>query len=541
MDISQTIFKTRTCLLILAFLLIPFVQLLSQNVNCKSSLKELDKVLGKKEMYENLKKERIKQLENSIKDTKEDQLYALYHKLYLEYELYNFDSAYMYMRKMLDIAEATGDYNRIISCKLNLSYCCVSAGLFFEANDILREIETMKLDDPLRIIMYSVYAKLYFDMARSIVTEQHSLDYYQKSIYYTNEYDKDDPAILPQLANIYRCRKDYKGAAEAITRYMSLKELDQRSLTLCAGGLGEFSLMQGDTVSAVEYLCFTSIEDIKAVTKETPGLSLLAGVMYKQGKIEKAFNFAQMALDDANFYNAQHRKTEVNNVLPIIDVQRYALLEKQKNIFFANTILLSILLMLSLVSASIIFKQVKQLKNARKKIEQQNEELVQINSYLKEANKVKEEYIGLLFRLNSAYMRDLEEFQTSVKRKLIAKLYDDLLRTINKTDIKQERENKLSAFDDIILKLFPNFVKQFNSLFDDENQFISGGGNWGLTPEMRIFALIRLGVSDSEEIAKILNYSVHTINTYKTKAKNRSLVTNEEFEDKIKSIIKHID
>lgn len=138
-------------------------------------------------------------------------------------------------------------------------------------------------------------------------------------------------------------------------------------------------------------------------------------------------------------------------------------------------------------------------------------------------------------------MRDLEEFQTFVKRKLVAKLYDDLLRTINKTDIKQERENKLSAFDDIILKLFPNFVKQFNSLFDDGNQFISGGGNWGLTPEMRIFALIRLGVNDSEEIAKILNYSVHTINTYKTKAKNRSLLANEEFEDKIKSIIKHID
>lgn len=545
MNISQITFSKRPNLLILILLFTSFAQLLSQNNNCKSSLKELEKVLSEKDVYENLKKERIAQLENSIKDAKEYQLYTLYHKLYLEYELYNFDVAYMYMSKMLDIAEAAGDHDRIIRCKLNLSYCCVSAGLFFEANDILREVETMKLDGSLRTMMYSVYAKLYFDMARSIVTEQHSLDYYQKSIYYTNEiintYNKDDLAILPQLANIYRCRKDYKEASEVITHYMSLKELDQRSLTLCAGGLGEFSLMLGDTISAVEYLCFSSIEDIKAVTKETPGLSLLAGIMYKQGKIEKAFNFAQMALDDANFYNAQHRKIEVNNVLPIIDVQRYALLEKQKNIFFANTILLSVLLVLSSISASIIFKQVKQLKNARKKIEHQNEKLVQINSFLEEANKVKEEYIGLLFRLNSAYMRDLEEFQTFVKRKLVAKLYDDLLRTINKTDIKKERENKLSAFDDIILKLFPNFVKQFNSLFDDGNQFVSGVGNWDLTPEMRIFALIRLGVNDSEEIAKILNYSVHTINTYKTKAKNRSLVTNEEFEDKIKSIIKHID
>ena len=545
MIISQIIFKSKTGLLILIFLLVSFTQLLSQNNDCRSSLKELDKVLSEKKTYESLKKERITQLENSIKSAKEDQLYGLYHKLYLEYELYNFDSAYVYMRKILDIAVSAGDQDRIIKSKLNLAYCCVSAGFFFEANEVLQEVKAMKLDDDLKIRMYSVYAKLYFDMARSITTEPYSSEYYQKSIYYTNEiiktYDEDDPAVLPQLANIYRCRKDYKSAEEAITRYMSLRELDSRNLTLCAGGLAEFSLMLGDTISAVEYLCFTSIEDTKAVTKETPGLSLLAGVMYNQGKIETAFNYAKIALDDANFYNARHRKIEVNNVLPIIDVQRYELLEKQKNIFFANTVLLSVLLLMSLASGAIIFKQVRQLKTARKKIGQQNEELVQINSSLQEANKVKEEYIGLLFRLNSAYMRDLEEFQTFVKRKLVAKQYDDLLRTVNKTDAKQERENKLSSFDDIILKLFPNFIRQFNSLFDDDNQFSSGGANAGLTPEMRIFALIRLGVNDSEEIAKVLNYSVHTINTYKTKTKNRSLVTNEEFEDRIKSVIRHKD
>lgn len=548
MFISQFAFNFKIGVLVSIFILATPFELLSQNNNnCRSTLQELNEVLSEKEKYENLKKERIAQLENRIKEVSTEELYDLYdlyHKLYLEYELYNFDSAYMYMNRMLDIAKSTNDETRIIKCKLNLAFCCVSAGLFFEANDILLEVKTMPLNEELTIKMYSVYAKLYFDMARSIVTEPHSSEYYQKSIDYTNKiiktYDENDPDILPHLANNYRCLRDYKRAADAITRYMNSKELDRRGLTLCTGGLGEFSLMMGDTISAIEYLCFTSIEDTKAVTKETPGLSLLAGVMYNQGKIEAAFNYAKIALDDANFYNARHRKIEVSNVLPIIDAERYDLMKKQKNIFFTNTILLSVLLLIGLVLGVIIFKQVKQLNRARKKIEQQNEGLIQINSSLQEANKVKEEYIGLLFRLNSAYMRELGEHQTFVKRKLVAKQHDDLLRILNKTDIKQDRENKLFAFDDIIVKLFPNFVKQFNSLFDDENQFIPAS-NWLLTPEMRIFALIRLGVNDSEEIAKILNYSVHTINTYKTKAKNRSLVSNDEFEEKIKAIIRHKD
>ena len=57
-----------------------------------------------------------------------------------------------------------------------------------------------------------------------------------------------------------------------------------------------------------------------------------------------------------------------------------------------------------------------------------------------------------------------------------------------------------------------------------------------LSNEMRIFALIRLGITDSERIALFLNYSVNTINTYKTRVKNKSLVNNDEFEQRIMAI-----
>jgi len=541
--ISRSILKTQMILTLSVIIAAFPLKMLSQDIdNCKSTLNQLDEVLEKKDEFERIKKKKIAQLENKIKETPESGLYDLYQKLYYEYELYNFDSAFKYMSMMRDMARADNDNDKIIGCNLNLAFCCVSAGLFFEANDILQEVEKMQPNDGERIRLYSTYAKLYLDMARSTISEPHFSQYNQKSIYYSNEiikaYNEDDPAILPHLANIYRCQQDYKAAAEVISRYMQSKDLNIRSLTLCAGGLGEFSLMLGDTISAVAYLSYTSIQDIKAVTKETPGLSLLAGAIYKQGNIERAFNYANIALDDANFYNASHRKVEVGNILPIIDAQRYGSMKKQKNVFFANTIMLSVLLLIAIIFGIIIIRQIKQLKKARRMIEAQNSELLEKNDSLQETNKIKEEYIGMLFSLNSAYMTELEEFQKLVKRKLVVKQYEDLLRTISKIDAKKEREHKLSAFDNIILKLFPNFFNQFNSLFNQQDHYTSGSNNI-LTPEMRIFALIRLGVNDSDEIAKILNYSVHTINTYKTKTKKRSLVPNDEFEDQIKAIVKH--
>lgn len=514
----------------------------SGDLEYRSSLDELDKVLALKSQYEKEKITRIEALKREIADKSGRELYDIYHKLYSEYELYNFDSAFMYMNTMLDIALAEDDHQKIVDCNLNLAFCCVSAGLFFEANEILQRTQQMKLSEGAQIRVYSVYAKLYFDMARSIKTEPHFSIYNQKSIYYSNliieSLGMGNPEALPHLANIYRCRQDYPHAAEAITSYMTIVQPDSRGRTLCAGGLGEFSLMVGETADAIAYLCYASIEDTKAVTKETPGLSLLASIVYNNGNVERAFHYANAAMEDAIFYNARHRKMEVANILPIIDANRYELIERQKNSFLLNTVLLSALLLLFLLSGAVIFRQVLQIKDARKMLQLQNGQLKKSNDSLVEANKVKEDYIGYLFRLNSAYMNDLEGLQKFVRRKLVAKQYNDLLNLVSRPDLKKERESKLSSFDDIVLKLFPDFVDQFNTLIAEGERF-RPENNHSLTPEMRIFALIRLGINDSEDIAKILNYSVNTINTYKTKVKNRSHLPNEQFESAIRALKSH--
>lgn len=515
-------------------------QLSAANDSLLNTLSELDQYIERKNQYENEKKNRIGKLFIDAKQEKDDvKLYGLYEKLFNEYEPYNYDSSYVYAQKLIDLSSKLNDGGKAISSKISLAYCNISAGLFLESIEVLKSIDSIGLDSSRKIALYSLYEKLYLDMANSIIVEPYFTQYNQQSIKYSkaiiNLMDTDNPNRNTHLINIYRCQQQYDKAIEAIKYQLATINMDKRATTLCKGGLGQFYLLSGDTAKSIPYLINAAIDDIKSVTKETPALSILAEIMYNSGDIERAYSYAKCSLDDANYYNARHRKIEVGNVLPIIEVSRYKIIEKQKNTLFLYAVLVSVLIVSFLISTIVIWKQVKQLRVARKVIEQQNDDLQQINTSLKNANKIKDEYIGHFFRLNSAYMDDIERFQKKVSRKVANKQYDDLSQILKKTDFNKERENKLASFDNIILKLFPHFVTYYNSLFDKNNQVEFCPEN-EFTTEMRIFALIRLGITDSADIAKFLNYSVNTISTYKTKVKNRSKIPNDLFELKIMEI-----
>jgi hypothetical protein len=183
----------------------------------------------------------------------------------------------------------------------------------------------------------------------------------------------------------------------------------------------------------------------------------------------------------------------------------------------------------------IIAKQVKKLQVAEGSIKKANVDLQEINHQLREADKIKEEYIGYYFNINSTYLTKIEEVLKAIDQKLTAKKFDDIRFILTNINLKHEREQLFVNFDKVFLNLFPDFVTLFNSHFKDEDKIVLKE-NQLLNTELRIFALIRLGISDTEKIARILDYSVNTIYTYKTKVKSKSLLPNEEFEKKIMSI-----
>jgi hypothetical protein len=190
------------------------------------------------------------------------------------------------------------------------------------------------------------------------------------------------------------------------------------------------------------------------------------------------------------------------------------------------------LLLLLLILSFVIIRQVIKLKKAKNIITEANRQQQLINRKLMEANKIKEEYIGYFFSGNSEFYTRIEKFKKSVEQKIYDRKLEEIRFLVNNLNLKKERDELLKNFDAIFLKLFPNFIDEFNALFREEDHIRLKEGEL-LNTDLRIFALIRLGIHDNEKIARILEYSVNTINTYKTKIKNKSLLANEDFEQKI--------
>ncbi|KAA6309516.1 hypothetical protein EZS27_039004, partial [termite gut metagenome] len=300
-------------------------------------------------------------------------------------------------------------------------------------------------------------------------------------------------------------QENYPQAVTAFTSLLTMNGIDDHLYAMTASALGYIYWLMGKTFQAKIYTAKAVIADITSATKETTALRTLAGLLYETGDINRANKYIKLAMEDANFYNARHRKIEVSSILPIIEKERFEAVEGQRNVlvwFVASVLLLFLLLSGATV---IIYKQMKKLQVARYTIEKRQKQLQQTNSQLTEANNIKDEYIGFSFYVNSEYISKIENLYKLVNRKITARQYDDLRVLFRKSDLQKERENMYVSFDETFLKLFPTFISSYNNLFQPNDRTHSDTGK-NLTAEMRIFALIRLGIFESERIAKFLNY-----------------------------------
>ena len=89
-------------------------------------------------------------------------------------------------------------------------------------------------------------------------------------------------------------------------------------------------------------------------------------------------------------------------------------------------------------------------------------------------------------------------------------------------------------FDRAFLNLYPDFIEQFNALLKPEARFDTEDGRLNIT--LRIYALMRMGITNMGQIAKFLNYSLQTVYNYKSKVKKDSLLDGDAFEEAVKVI-----
>ena len=303
-------------------------------------------------------------------------------------------------------------------------------------------------------------------------------------------------------------------------------------MALTASTLSDIYIQRNENDSAINLLIQAAIADIRSSTRETSAIFNLAVLLYKKGDVKNAYTCIQRAIADATFYGARQRKVQVSAILPLIEGERVNIAESQKQKWLTYAAVVTFLLAVVIVLVIALLRQVKKVKLSRKALMEAHARLQQINGQLMESNTIKEEYIGYFFNYNSDFFSRIERFKRNLDQKIADRKIDEIRFLVNNINLKQERDDLLKSFDKVFLTLFPGFVNGFNALFKPEDQVHLKDSEL-LNTDLRIFALIRMGITDNEKIAHILEYSVNTIYTYKTKIRNKSIVPNDEFESRI--------
>ena len=502
-------------------------------------IEQLEVSLKNKSVYEAQKLQRIDSICNDNNQTSQYAVYQKYISLYEEYKLFQYDSAHNYAQLSLQLAQRLNNADYVVESHCAVVFCLMSAGLYKEGMEELESVDVSCASVEYRKKFFSMASRFYYDMA----DYNHSAPYQQKyqtqgGVYTDSLLRYLEPQSAEWLyANALRLMKEYKNDESIYLFRQLLKDpnIDIHTKAIVTSCLGWISIVQGERSHAITYLAQAAIADNETATKETTALCVLANMLYEDGDIERATHFVQLALDDANFYGARQRKIQVGDILPIIEQDRFNTIKNERNALKIAFIAAIFTIVSLLIGTYIIRKQMKKLEQARQLIEQRNQELQTANTQLCEANAIKDEYIGQSFYLNAEYINKVEKLYKTIDHKIMAKQYADLHYSLKESELMTERKSMFADFDETFLKLFPNFVSEYNQLFAEKDRKLPDEPK-ALTNEMRIYALIRLGISDSERIAKFLSYSVHTINTYKTRIKNKSVVDNDEFEHRIMQI-----
>ena len=509
-----------------------------------SILQVLDSEIDNRAVYYAEKEKKIETFKIQLsKIASDEEKFHLFSYIFDEYKSFQYDSAYIYAVNTQTIANKLQNKEYILKSQRNLLFCFMSAGLFKEACDIISSVNTDGISDDLKSDYYFQCARLYSHIASYNTSEPYCSDYYDlKNLYCdsammfldSNSYQYHNVKAFKSLSILEHHKK-----IEIYSNLFDSFEMDNHQTAINASILGWLYLFIGENDKAVYYIALSAIYDTRAAVTETTSKTTLAGYFYSVGDIENAARYINIALEEANRYNARHRKIDINTILPIIEKERLEVIKGQRSKLTISLTLSVILLLFLLIAFIVINKQKNRIKTANTLIQSQFKELYSINEKLNESNEIKDQYIIQALYGKSEYLEIVENLLKKFDRKLKTRQYDDLNFLYKEFNIKTERENVSSMFDKAFLKLFPNFVTEFNDLLKVDAR-ITLDKDENLTPEIRIFALIRLGINENERIAKFLNISVNTIYAYKTKIKNKAIVPKEEFEHHIMRIKKKL-
>ena len=515
--------------------------LASHKSTTDSLLTVLDDVIANRETYLAQKQAKLDSLQAECRKADNDRSHfdVLIH-LYDEYITFNTDSANNISQRMADLSEKIGDSDMITHAKLKIANILSATGMYHETLEVLDSLPGASIPKYLQPYYYHIKRTVYGQLEDFAAFEiekryYHKLtNLYRDSIMLVNEPGNLGYTIT--LADYYNVQGKPHKAIETMDKYISEHNLTEHERALFAWTFSRSYADIGNTKAYKENLLRASISDLKSSVREYISLRELALLLYEEGDLDRAYRFLTIAIDDAAKCNARQRILELNNISPKINGIYIDTIHRKKKALEFTIIAITVLSLVLLALLIYMRKQMRRIARARKKVEEAydklneatetlkvtNEKLSEANNSIAEISELKEVYIGRYMDQCLAYIEKLDNYRKKVG-KLVYAGREDELRKLVKTDSEVEDELKqfYYNFDRTFIGLFPTFIEDLNNLLLPA-EALEPRKDGSLTAELRILALIRLGISDSDKIAKFLRYSLTTIYNYRTKIRNRA-------------------
>ena len=540
-------------ILILLAIAFPGLLCAKDNKSTDALLREIDGLVKNRRTYGVEKETRITDLKRLLAEAASDeQRYGFCGRLFDEYRAYNLDSSFVYAQRKEELAHRLNKQDYLDDSAMNMAEVMGTTGMYKEALELLGKIDKKTLPDYLYGYYYHLYRTIYGLMGDYAVTEKAKKEYYRMTDLYRDSLLQVNASVSLGHALVMadKCivHARYDEAIDMLMEYYRKPSLDDHAQAMIAYTISEGYRLKGDKQGQKHYLALSAIADLKSAVKEYVSLRKLASLVYEEGDLDRAYNYLKCSLEDATLCNARLRTLEISQVFPIIDKAYQLKTERQQREMKISLICISLLSVFLLAAIFFVYKQMKKVAAARREVvdtntllQELNEELHDSNSQLKEmnhtlseANYIKEEYIGRYMDQCSTYLDKMDLYRRSLNKIAAAGRVEELYKAIKSSQFLDEELKEFYAnFDVTFLQLFPNFVDEFNALLTEPMQPKPGEQ---LNTELRIFALIRLGITDSTKIAQFLRYSVTTIYNYRTRVRNKALGEREEFEAKVMKI-----
>lgn len=518
----------------------------AQQDRTESLISELDYVISRHATYINLRRKEIHRLKKQLKSARSPkEVLDTYGQLYTQYNSFDADSALLAAQDWLAAARRMNSKENILRAELSLAETYSKAGMFKEAIDLVQHIQKEPIVPQIKTLYYHILRSTYGYMTEYSINPAQA-NYYQRE---ANRLRDTILTLYPRNSETFaivqagKWNEQHKAAAafNLLTQFMNAKGHNVYGNAIFMYTLAETCRLRGDKESYKRYLIHSSIDDIKSGTREYLSLFRLSLLLYEEGDIERAYTYFQTCLDDAQKSNSRLRIIELIRIFPQVNKAYQEKIREQRlreHIFLLSISLLSLAL---IIGIGFIWRQTKRLKELNEKLRLSNEELTNACHAVAENSHLKEEYIGRYMDQCSTYIDKLSDYRSGLIKIINTGVMKDLIAKIRSTiDLDDELKEFYANFDETFLQLFPSFVEEFNALLAPQYR-IELKNSRQLNTELRIFALIRLGITDSVKIAQFLRYSVTTIYNYRTKTRNKALGDRNKFEGKVMKIGKIAD